>query len=379
LSRALHHGQIVALERPRLRLWPFAEAVALASACSIGSAAADPPPPETGPTSVYQWVDERGGFHYTPNPALIPPGRPWSELRATPVSAQNPTEERGQDVAVQPVVGPTAAGEAVAAHRTPTPPPVAAATPARVPALAPGFASAPIAAPALLPAPAATRDPTVTSIDPPAAGPTPEASAAAAAPEGWAVQIAAAPAGREPDWPMELPLASGERLYRSTAVVGDSTWSRLRIGTFATREAAESARARLAGQFPGAWVTPVGPSQAPASPVRTAEAGAPPLATPEPLLPDVAARPAATAAARYAIQLRAIPASATRPETPALAAPPGTRIYWVTLQGDDRSWQRLRLGDFPTLAAARAALLSVRSEFPDAWIATVEEGRQEPR
>jgi hypothetical protein len=83
---------------------------------------------------------------------------------------------------------------------------------------------------------------------------------------------------------------------------------------------------------------------------------------------------------RYAIQLRAIPASEDPGQLPALAPPPGTQFYWTSVERGGQSWHRLRLGDFPTLAAARAALALVADEFPGAWIAPIrgQSDRLEP-
>src|SRR5262245_50970824 len=81
--------------------------------------------------------------------------------------------------------------------------------------------------------------------------------------------------------------------------------------------------------------------------------------------------PSQTEQRGYAIQLLAIPASEDPGPQPALKLPPGSQLYWTSVEREGRSWRRLRLGDFPTLAAARATLALVAGEYPEAWIAPI--------
>lgn len=74
----------------------------------------------------------------------------------------------------------------------------------------------------------------------------------------------------------------------------------------------------------------------------------------------------------WAIQLEATPLSPWVRVLEQQQLLAGRRLYRTTLEADGRVWQRLRLGFFPTLAAARAAAARLRPDFPGAWVDGVE-------
>ena len=83
----------------------------------------------------------------------------------------------------------------------------------------------------------------------------PAPAAPVRAPEGgWAVQIHAAPSSEPlPSMPTRgIPVRG--RLYTVPLVRNGVSWTRLRLGFFATRAEAEAARRELVAAFPGAWV-----------------------------------------------------------------------------------------------------------------------------
>ena len=94
--------------------------------------------------------------------------------------------------------------------------------------------------------PSAT-EPTVAtvSVTPPVAAP-PKAPNSTPPADGWAVQIASFPTVREADARISELADAGHSVYRVAALVDGQTWYRVRIGGFASRDRAESARHDLA-------------------------------------------------------------------------------------------------------------------------------------
>jgi len=73
----------------------------------------------------------------------------------------------------------------------------------------------------------------------------------------YALQLyAGSEAGGLPDLP-PLPVLDQKRLYTQTLVTGEQRWLRLRLGFFASKEAAEAARAQLLQSFPDSFVVAV--------------------------------------------------------------------------------------------------------------------------
>jgi hypothetical protein len=52
------------------------------------------------------------------------------------------------------------------------------------------------------------------------------------------------------------------------------------------------------------------------------------------------------------------------------------RLYGTRVEADGRVWQRLRLGFFPSLTAARSVQSRLQRSFPSAWIAPVSEAER---
>lgn len=64
--------------------------------------------------------------------------------------------------------------------------------------------------------------------------------------------------------------------------------------------------------------------------------------------------------------------SATRINPSSLPMPDdfqGRRLYTTQFTKDGKRWNRLRLGFYPTLAAAQSALASIKKSYPGAWVA----------
>jgi hypothetical protein len=53
------------------------------------------------------------------------------------------------------------------------------------------------------------------------------------------------------------------------------------------------------------------------------------------------------------------------------------RLYGTRVEVDGRVWQRLRLGFFPSLTAARSVQSRLEPSFPDAWIVPVSEAERQ--
>jgi DedD protein len=74
--------------------------------------------------------------------------------------------------------------------------------------------------------------------------------------EGYAVQVVAAPTLEEAEAMAGTLTAAGHSVYVLPIVVGTVEHFRVRVGPFASREAAEKAADQLKrGGHPGAWVT----------------------------------------------------------------------------------------------------------------------------
>lgn len=290
--------------------------------------------PERRP--LYQWTAEDGGIRYTPDPSRIPASRRHTQRRIDPPPAL------------------------VEAPLSPSPP---------------GDQSGPVESPHF-------PEPIVQPPGPPSAATaagaeaTRRASLGPSSREGrWAIQLLATPLERERAPLPAVSLGAGERLYRTTARIDGALWSRLRVGLFATRAGAEKALERLAPEFPGAWITRVAPvDDLPPVAAGNRNGASPGPTRSDPVAPRLRRDGAASevdGTPAYAIQLQAIPASQAPGPLPVLARPPGSQLYWTSFERDGQSWRRLRLGDFRTLAAARAGLALVARDFPGAWIAPI--------
>jgi cell division septation protein DedD len=302
----------------------------LAIAAAVASAAVPPGPPAgaDGPPALYLWRDQAGGVHYTPDPVLIPESRRETQERIDLPREGGSRTALAPDERTPVATSPEEAGPSRSLEAHPDGPLAAERPEPRPVPRAETRARAPDPRPA-----------------PPAEGRVRPDAATEPGRAGWAVQLRATPAALDQEPLPEVALQPGERLYHTEVRVGGELWTRLRVGTFSTRSEAQAALDRLARDFPGAWVTPVAATET----MPRAEA--------------------------WAIQLRAVPAAEDPGPQPPLALPPGTRLYWTSSEHEGRAWRRLRLGDFPTLAAAREALALVASEFPEAWIAPAGEAQ----
>ena len=310
---------------PQLRHELTLLAAAAAFAPAIG--AADPGEPGAAPPTLYEWTTEAGGVHYTPDPSRIPASRLHTQRRIDPDS------DRSGPPPPSPLAGPDEPSDAPRLSK-PSARPVSSASAATS---------------------AGTETTGRDALDP------------SSREGGWAVQLLATPLRHEfPPLP-EVALRAGEHFYRTTATVDGEPWTRLRVGLFRTRAGAQAALERLAPEFPEAWLL----WEEPADALPPVSAGSRKDPSPGPSRSE-------PSAPRYAIQLRAIPASEDPGELPALEPPAGSRLYWTRVDLNQQAWQRLRLGDFATLAAARVALALVADEFPGAWIATVRGSRDRP-
>src|SRR5262245_4779099 len=246
---------------------------------------------------LYRWTDEYGGAHYTPDPGRIPASRrhTQSAVRGNPL----------------PVAG----------HAVDPPAPVRAEAKPEEPAGA-------VAARGL------TDPPPVPSVPPPAPG----SDQALPGPKiAWAIQLRASPAGAEPVALPAIAVRAGEQLYRTSARIGGAPWSRVRLGFFATRSAAQTALERVASEFPGAWIIAVDPAREIGD--EAASASSPPATGPNGVAPRRESAPKG-----YAIQLLAARAEDPTP-LPTLPLPTGSRLYWSEFEGQGGRWRRLRLGD----------------------------------
>ena len=103
--------------------------------------------------------------------------------------------------------------------------------------------------PAALPEPEVPLEPDATVVPPAHAGPEPPGDAPAAGrvpASGWAVQVGSYSSATEADARIADLAARGVNAYRVAALVEGSTWHRVRVGGFGTREAADADRARIA-------------------------------------------------------------------------------------------------------------------------------------
>ena len=168
------------------------------------------------------------------------------------------------------------------------------------------------------------------------------------------------------DWvrPLDrLRLLEGRRLYRTTVEVEGQAWERLRLGFFATLEQARAARARVAPHFPDAWIDRAG-SEEQATSLEGAIASTGRIATPSP------------GSSAYVLQLGARAAYEGLRALTRLELLERHHLYRSTVELDGETWERLRLGFFPTRESAQAVLRELGGSHPDAWVARVDPGER---
>jgi cell division septation protein DedD len=130
---------------------------------------------------------------------------------------------------------------------TPTPAPSPPPTPTPTPAPSPPPTPTPTPAPPPPPTPAPAPTPT-----PAATPPTPASDGLPPAPtrRGWTVQLAAYETPAEARALIRTLQAGGHDVFHQEVLVNGTTWHRVRVGLYPSREAAESAAARLANASP---------------------------------------------------------------------------------------------------------------------------------
>jgi hypothetical protein len=204
---------------------------------------------------------------------------------------------------------------------------------------------------------------------------------AEAAERVYAIQLSLTGAPPDPRSLPAVPALSRHELYTVTYEKVSGDRYALRLGFFPSATAADRVRATLRKAFPGAWVLRVPATErklAATSRVRLPSAAPAPVPTPAP--PRVVAKPkpkpkaapvAASASGVYAVQL-SLSARATNPATlpdrPELAA---HTLYETSYVKDGTTWYRLRLGFFPTAAAAARVQRALDGAFPGAWVLKV--------
>jgi len=273
---------------------------------------------------VYGWEDEHGIHRYTSDLGRIPAA---ARARARRI-LRDPETGVARSIPLLPepmlarATGPGAAGSE---------------EPAPEPRLA--MAARPAAAPS-------------TAL-PPVSSPAPNGS--------WAIQLEATEVS---GWlrPLDdLGLLDGRRLYRMPTEIGGQPWERLRLGFFPSLAAAQQAARRLRPHFPGAWVDAANPPERLASARLAIEAPLPLDAGPLASAPDDGGR-------TWVIQLDARPADGRLRAVTRLELLDRHRLYRHTVESKGVVWERLRLGDFTSLEAARNVLSELESSYPDAWI-----------
>lgn len=269
--------------------------------------------------ALYGWTDADGVVRYTPDPTRIP----GSALARTLVIRRDP--DSGQVMVAR-------WGEpAVASPAAPTGPPQGE----------PAHSLAEVASPE-------TRAPA-----PPAPAPsTPvrEAARYAIQLEAWSISHWAGPVE-------DLGLLEGRRLYRTTVEVDGRPWERIRLGFFSSPLEARAALESLAPHFPGAWIDRVGEAERAASDSAWTSQGA-------------AAAPRSPRL--FALQLGARPTGERLRALSRLELLDRHRLYRSTVQVEGATWERLRLGYFPTFQEAKAVLSRLEASYPEAWIARVD-------
>lgn len=185
----------------------------------------------------------------------------------------------------------------------------------------------------------------------------PQPAIASAGPAGsWAIQLEATELS---GWlgPLHaLQLLEGRRLYRTPFEVGGQPWERLRLGFFPSLAAARDAIGRLQPHFPGAWIEEAGLAEQEASAHQAIEA-------PARFQAGRVSLAARTGDPVYTIQLRARPLDGRLRALSRLELLEQHRLYRRTVESRGAVWERLRLGDFPSVEAARAVLRALRSLF----------------
>jgi len=313
---------------PSNRPWRHSRscAIALAIAACVTLAAASSRP--GGAASLYQWTDADGVIRYTPDRAHIPLSQRGSAVRVETTSSSSDATADAQVIPAReaPLASPPAPGSTIGRPDAMSTPPQPAPRPAET------------ARPE--PAPARPED------------------------VAYAIQLGAMPVSQGiPPLPL-IGFPNTMRLYQTRTQHNGESWTRTRVGPFPTMASARSMLARLELSFPGAWIVAVSAAETRFAAVTPA----PPPPAPE-APPDPAPRYV------YVIQLQATPQSAASPPLPRLDLPDGFRLFRTTFEKDGRVWERVRVGFFPTLAAAQAMRARLEPSFPGAWINRVPGAR----
>jgi len=140
-------------------------------------------------------------------------------------------------------------------------------------------------------------------------------------------------------------------------------WERLRLGFFPTLEQARAARARVAPHFPDAWI-----DRAKSEDQTAALEGPIPVT-------GWAAAPGPGPNA-YVLQLGARAAHEGLRALTRLELLDRHHLYRSTVERDGETWERLRLGFFPSRESAEAVLRELGGSHPDAWVARVDPDEQ---
>ena len=313
---------------PSKRPWRHSRicAIALAIAACVTLAAASPR--SGGAAALYQWTDEDGVIRYTPSRARIPVSQRGSAVRIEPTSSFS---DAIPDTQVIP-----------AREAPPPSPPAPGSTIGRPDAMSTPPQPAPRPAETARPEPAPARPEDV----------------------AYAIQLGAMPVSQgTPPLPL-IGFPNTMRLYQTRTQHNGESWTRTRVGPFPTMASARSMLARLELSFPGAWIVAVSAAESRFAAVTPA----PPPPAPE-APPDPAPRYV------YVIQLQATPQSVASPPLPRLDLPDDFRLFRTTFEKDGRVWERVRVGFFPTLAAAQAMRARLEPSFPGAWINRVPGAR----
>jgi tetratricopeptide (TPR) repeat protein len=198
---------------------------------------------------------------------------------------------------------------------------------------------------------------------------------AAAAERIYAIQLNLSGTPPDPGALPALPALADHELYTVVYDKLSSPRYALRLGFFPSATAADRVRDSLLKAFPDAWVLRVPAAERQAAATSRVRLPAPaPVPTPAPA-PKRAAPRASSAAAPapevFAVQLSLSGQPADRgalPSRPELAA---NTLYENSYQKDGATWYQLRLGFFPTAAAAAEVAQALDPSFPGAWVLRV--------
>lgn len=156
-----------------------------------------------------------------------------------------------------------------------------------------------------------------------------------------------------------LQLLAGRRLYRTRVELDGRSWERLRLGFFPGLDEARAALARVAPQFPGAWIDRADSAERAAS-----RAGA--------IASDDADPPGAGGEAPgWVLQLAARAVDDDLRGLTRLELLDRHHLYRTVSDEDGETWERLRLGFFPSRESALAVLRELEGSHPDARVARV--------